>query len=283
MFDLARADASTSEAINEWPVPALPDDDAALFENRLAQALIVAATLAMWRAISAFSPRPAMVAGYSVGELSAHAVAGTLTPAAALHVAGERARMMDACVQSGAAQAMLAVAALPRDVVAPSLARHGFYFAIENGSGNFIVGGLQADCAALTIELVAAGASVTPIDVHIASHTPLMAAAVPKFSALLERTPFAAPEWPVLAGISAQKTLTPEAARTALAHGIAEPVRWMDCMDTLVESGITVALELGPGATLARMLQARHPQIACRSVADFRSLQGIQSWLARQG
>jgi [acyl-carrier-protein] S-malonyltransferase len=54
-------------------------------------------------------------------------------------------------------------------------------------------------------------------------------------------------------------------------------------MDTLVESGITVALELGPGATLARMLQARHPQIACRSVADFRSLQGIQSWLARQG
>jgi [acyl-carrier-protein] S-malonyltransferase len=45
---------------------------------------------------------------------------------------------------------------------------------------------------------------------------------------------------------------------------------------------MTVALELGPGSALARMLQARHPQIACRSVADFRSLDGIISWLGRQ-
>jgi hypothetical protein len=44
---------------------------------------------------------------------------------------------------------------------------------------------------------------------------------------------------------------------------------------------LTVALELGPGAALSRMLHARHPRIECRSVADFRSLDGIKKWLAR--
>jgi [acyl-carrier-protein] S-malonyltransferase len=52
-------------------------------------------------------------------------------------------------------------------------------------------------------------------------------------------------------------------------------------MDAAAEAGITVALELGPGAALSRMMQARHPQIACRSVADFRSLDGIVAWLGR--
>jgi [acyl-carrier-protein] S-malonyltransferase len=40
-------------------------------------------------------------------------------------------------------------------------------------------------------------------------------------------------------------------------------------------------LELGPGAALSRMLHARHPRIECRSVADFRSINGIKNWLVR--
>ena len=47
-------------------------------------------------------------------------------------------------------------------------------------------------------------------------------------------------------------------------------------------SGVTIALELGPGAALSRMLRGRHPQIACRSVAEFRSIDGVLKWLERQ-
>jgi len=67
-----------------------------------------------------------------------------------------------------------------------------------------------------------------------------------------------------------------------LPRQIAEPILWRECMDACLEAGVTVALELGPGAALARMLQARHPHIACRSVSEFRSLDGIHSWLGRQ-
>ena len=52
-------------------------------------------------------------------------------------------------------------------------------------------------------------------------------------------------------------------------------------MDTIAESGATVALEIGPGTGLARMLSARHPQIACRAVDDFRSIDGIVGWMTR--
>jgi [acyl-carrier-protein] S-malonyltransferase len=53
-------------------------------------------------------------------------------------------------------------------------------------------------------------------------------------------------------------------------------------MDACVERGVTVALELGPGAALSRMLRERHPQLQCRSLADFRSLAGALAWLRRQ-
>jgi [acyl-carrier-protein] S-malonyltransferase len=53
-------------------------------------------------------------------------------------------------------------------------------------------------------------------------------------------------------------------------------------MDTAAEAGITVALELGPGSALSRMLEARHPGIACRSAAEFRTVDGIAAWVGRQ-
>ncbi len=260
----------------------LPPDDAQLFENRYAQPLIVDATLAMWQAIRSFVPQPALVAGYSVGELSAYGVAGALTNADAHHIAGERARLMDACRTPKAPQVMLAVAAISIGGLKPCLLRHGFHLAIENGDANFVVGGLERERDALVADLLALGAAVTPLAVQIASHTPLMVGAVAGFAEVLTQNPLGPMTMPVLAGINAAKMITPEAATATLLRQLTEPVRWAACMDALAESGITVALELGPGATLSRMLQQRHPQIACRSVADFRSLRGIEVWLERQ-
>ncbi|WP_236422639.1 hypothetical protein, partial [Escherichia coli] len=102
------------------------------------------------------------------------------------------------------------------------------------------------------------------------------------FAALLERQRWAAPAFPVVSGISAEPVIDVKKAMRELPRQIAEPIRWKDCMDACQEAGVTVALELGPGAALARMLQALHPHIACRSVSEFRSLDGIHSWLQRQ-
>jgi [acyl-carrier-protein] S-malonyltransferase len=72
-------------------------------------------------------------------------------------------------------------------------------------------------------------------------------------------------------------------AAELLAQQTASTIRWTDCLDAINEARIDVALELGPGNALTRMLRERHPRIACRSVADFRSVNGVVAWVAAQG
>src|SRR5690349_7043676 len=88
LFDLARtnphADALLNDSLSEArlgkPLAAVLADKGALFSNRMAQPLIVAATMATWEALRRDLPAPALVGGYSIGEVAAYGVAGALVP-----------------------------------------------------------------------------------------------------------------------------------------------------------------------------------------------------------
>jgi [acyl-carrier-protein] S-malonyltransferase len=288
MFDMARTDPAASRLLEEWSAdPALGATLQAgvgdeRFTNRIAQPAIVAATLAMWRALQDTIATPALVAGYSIGELSAHGVVGALAAEDVIKLAIERARLMDACVTNGAAQGMVALSGMPSGTVDALLAGAGFYPAIVTGDDALVAGGPAAQRDALASAAVAAGGHATVLPVAVASHTPLLAGAVAPFAALLAAAQWHAPAFPVLSGISAEPVFGADKALAELPRQIAEPIRWRECMDAMTEAGVSVALELGPGAALSRMLQSRNPNIACRSVAEFRSLDGVRVWLERQ-
>ena len=289
MFDMARTDPQASRLLEQcFDDPALAAllraslDGPERFANRVAQPSIVAATLAMWAALGPSLPQPALVAGYSIGELAAWGVAGALDPFETVKLAFERAQLMDACMASGPPQGMVALSAMPDGSVEALLRRVGFHAAIVTGDDTLVAGGPAAAREALCEAAVALGGRATVLPVEVASHTPLMQGAVAPFAALLQAQRWSAPAFPVLSGISAEPLQDAGRAIDHLARQLAEPIHWKECMDALVEAGVTVALELGPGAALSRMLQARHPHIACRSVTEFRSLDGICSWLGRQ-
>jgi [acyl-carrier-protein] S-malonyltransferase len=288
MFDMARGDPAASALLDAWYAdPALGATlHAGLgeerFTNRIAQPAIVAATLAMWRALQATIATPALVAGYSIGELSAYGVAGALAPEDVIRLAIERARLMGACVIDGAEQGMVALSGMPAGTVDALLADTGFYPAIVTGDDALVAGGPAAQRDALASAAIAAGGHATVLPVAVASHTPLLAGAVAPFAAVLAAAHWCAPAFPVLSGITAEPVSDAAKALAELPRQIAEPIRWRDCMDALGEAGVTVALELGPGAALSRMLQSRNSNIACRSVTEFRSLDGIRAWLERQ-
>jgi len=268
MFDVARSHAGARDFLARC---ALPDDPQAMFDNRVAQPAIVAATLAMWLALRDVLPAPALAAGYSIGELAAYGVAGAWPPEETVRLAGARAALMDAAAagqpQGLAAASGIDVALIPAHI------------AIVTGHDSCIVGGTLAQLDALPAGLP--GARIQRLPVGVASHTPLMRSAVGPFARLLAGTPFAPLRFPVLAGLDASRVLQREVAIDRLSGQLMVTIEWAACMDAAAESGITVALELGPGAALARMMQARHPQIACRSVADFQTLAGIAAWVAR--
>jgi [acyl-carrier-protein] S-malonyltransferase len=278
MFDLARSDPRASALLDDCGASA---DPARLYDNVVAQPAIVAAALAVWEALRGDAPAPAMVAGYSIGELAAYGIAGALAPQDCVALAATRARLMDQCVQPGRPHGMLAVSDLLVDAVDAAAVRYGCHVAIVNDADKCIVGGLASGLDALVADPALATARLQRIPVNIASHTPLMADAVAPFAAAVHGAPFGMPSCAVAGGIDGAHVQTPESAIEHLSRQLAEPIRWSDCLDACAEAGVDVALEFGPGAALSAMLRSRHPHIATRSVADFRTLDGVRAWLAR--
>lgn len=131
-------------------------------------------------------------------------------------------------------------------------------------------------------ELDAAGVRTTLLPVSLASHTPLMLAAVAPYAKWLDSLSWQAPSSRLMAGVTVQAVHHQQEAAAAMLRQLTETIHWASCMDSLVEQGIGVALELGPESALSRMLRQRHPDIACRSLADFRTISGALRWLERQ-
>jgi [acyl-carrier-protein] S-malonyltransferase len=108
MFDLPRTDPHADASLNDslsgarlgMPLQPILADNGALFSNRMAQPLIVAATMATWEALRQDVPTPALVAGYSIGEVAAYGVAGALDPVDTVALAALRARLKDACADT---------------------------------------------------------------------------------------------------------------------------------------------------------------------------------------
>lgn len=254
----------------------------AMFRNAIAQPLICLAQLALWTALRQASPGPAAFCGYSVGELGAYACAGALDAAELARIAAARAALMDRAA-AAAHGGLLALQGLRRGEVDSLCAGQRAWVAIAIGAEEFVIGGEDGALEALARESSARGARVTPLKVGLASHTPLLSTAVHPFRALLEASSMTAPAIPVVAGIDAAWVVRRDTAIDKLALQLDRTIAWSACLDMLYERGCRRFLELGPGRALARMTRARYADADARAVDDFRSLNGISSWLSRHG
>jgi [acyl-carrier-protein] S-malonyltransferase len=251
-----------------------------LAENRVAQPLLCAWSLAAWRALAPRISEPALFLGYSVGELAAHALAGGLGDAALVAVAAERARLMDGA--SSEPGAMLAVRGLARVTVEPIATHHRHAVAIVNGRDHLVLGGPAATAGILAQAVLGAGATtVRRLPVEVASHTPALSPAREPFRACLEASPLGPPRIPVIAGIDALPVLDRAEAIRTLSAQLDTCLRWDACVEAAVERGMRVFLELGPGRQVASLIQEIAPRAQARSLEDFRSLEGAAAWVER--
>lgn len=262
-----------------WVRQAGPD---ALQENRAAQILCTVQALAGAALLDAVWPRRRCIAGYSVGEVGSWSVAGMIDPHDALDLANARAREMDAA--SGGDERMVFVRGLTRAQLAQFCDGRDAAIAIANPGDAFVVAGRHVDVDAVADDAARAGAlRVAPVCVRIASHTRRLAAAVPAFRATLAATRVRRPlpGTRLFSGIDGATVLDVDTGLDKLARQIAEPVEWAACLAACVEAGATAFLELGPGRALAEMAGGAYPALPARSLADFRSVDGVTRWLAR--
>ena len=250
-----------------------------LHTNRVAQLLLTGIGIAAWQVLAAHLPRPAVVAGYSVGELAAFAVAGVFDAATALDLAAARAQAMSDSVADRPTGLM---AVQGPHALAEAESAAGLAVAIRIGAERAIVGGATAALDAAAARWSGLGLRCTRLPIGVASHTPAMAAAAAAFGQRLAAANLHSAQSAVVCNVSGVVSRNLGVLAPALAGQIASTVRWDDCMDGVAERRVDCVLEVGPGTTLAAMWRERHPAIPVRSVDEFHSPEGVLRWVAQQ-
>ncbi|MFJ9344214.1 ACP S-malonyltransferase [Streptomyces sp. NPDC101733] len=216
-------------------------------DTAVAQPLLVAAGLLAASAldVGAFGA----VAGHSVGEITAAAIAGVLSETDALLLVRKRGlAMADAAAVTETG--MAAVLGGDQDVVLAHLEKLGLTPANINGAGQIVAAGTAEQIAALVAEKPEGSTKVVALKVAGAFHTHHMAPAV---TTLEKAAADLAPAAPALRYVSNKDGRIVETGADVVARlvgQVANPVRWDLCMETFAELGVTGIVELSPGGTL---------------------------------
>jgi [acyl-carrier-protein] S-malonyltransferase len=155
------------------------------------------------------------------------------------------------------------------------------WIAIVTADDACVLGGTSEAIASIEGDLQRNGAQTTALRVGVASHTPLLRAAVEPFRKLLDSSALRTPVQAVIAGIDAAPVMTRERAVDTLAAQLATTIEWAQCLDTLHERGCRVFLELGPGRALSGMALDRLEDVQARSVDEFGDPAAIPGWVDR--
>lgn len=248
-----------------------------IFKNEYAQVLICATQLALWDAIKNEIPTPSLFAGYSLGELSIYGCVGSLSYEESISLAHQRALMMNASSPKDAR--LLSSQNVSYRKIQALCEKTGVYIAIVNVDNHFIIGGENKKLRIFEDLAKEEGASIKALSINVASHTPLLKKASESFLTLLEKQNFKTPLIPTISSIDCDFIYEKDTAIATLSKQISQKIQWKNSLETMLEYGCDTVLELGPGNVLSKMLQKLDPNINIRSVSDFKTIQGVISWV----
>jgi [acyl-carrier-protein] S-malonyltransferase len=253
-----------------------PDETLRLTENT--QPAILAVSVAAWRVLAQHGIEPALAAGHSLGEWSAHVAAGTLSFADALRAVKARGRAMQQAVPAGEG-GMAAILSLGAEQVAEACqeaaAETGLIVAAANmnSAGQTVISGALAAVERAAAIAKAKGARrAVMLPVSAPFHCALMQPAQEEVARVLAGLAIADPRIPVAANVTGGLVTTAEAARDALTRQVTGAVRWVDCVQTLAAAGADLFIEAGPGKVLCGLLKQIDPALKTLNVENKASL-----------
>lgn len=218
-------------------------------DTAVAQPLIVAASLLSAHALlEGRRERVGAVAGHSVGEFAAAAVAGVLSDTDAVRLVRERGLAMAeaaAIVPTG----MSAVLGGDEHALATRLAELGLTAANMNGAGQTVVAGELPALASLAAEPVA-GSRVIPLQVAGAFHTEYMSTAVERLRTAVSGVAVGEPSIPLHTNRDGSRVASGADFVELLVGQVSSPVRWDLCMESFAAHGVTGIIELLPAGAL---------------------------------
>jgi [acyl-carrier-protein] S-malonyltransferase len=238
-------------------------------DTAVTQPLIVALGVIVGQQLDLDNADERVIAGHSVGELTAAAVSGALTPGDAVAFAARRgAEMAAACALEPTGMSALLGGA--PDEVAAGIESAGLTPANRNGAGQIVAAGSLDALDKLAAE-PPAGARVRPLAVAGAFHTHYMAPAAKALAGYASGLSLRDPRPILLSNADGSAVSTGPELIERLVRQVTLPVRWDLCLRTCVDLGVSAALELAPAGTLTGIAKRELPGVellAIKSPAD---------------
>jgi [acyl-carrier-protein] S-malonyltransferase len=225
-----------------------------LKETKVTQPAVFLHSVILAKTLEDFNPE--MVAGHSLGELSALVANGALSFEDGLKLVSKRAlAMQKACEITPST--MAAVLGLADNIVEEVCASiDGVVVAANyNCPGQLVISGETIAVEKACEAMKAAGAKRALIlPVGGAFHSPMMEPAREELEAAIEATTFATPSCPVYQNVTATAVSSPEEIKKNLIIQLTAPVKWTQSVQQMIADGATLFTEVGPGKVLAGLI-----------------------------
>ncbi len=252
--------------------------------TEITQPAILTASVAAWRVLQEKGLKPDFVAGHSLGEYSAHVAAGTLTFADALRTVRNRGKYMQEAVPVGGG-AMAAILGMPGDKVAKIAAEAAqgevCQAANINSPEQVVISG-HAGAVDRAIKLAHERGAKKAVSLPVSApfHCSLMQPAQDRLARDLRGLSFQNPSCPVICNVDAAVVNSAEASREALIRQVTGSVRWEPSVRLLIEKGVDLFVEVGPGKVLWGLMRQIDRSKTCVTVGDDLSLQKTLAQIA---
>ncbi len=247
-----------------------------LLDTELQQPALVATSLAINEAIRARGIVPHYVVGHSVGEFAALGAAEALTPEVAIALVRERGMAMAEAARErpGSMAAILGLA----DEVVESICKkiQNVWPANYNCPGQLVVSGCDPAVDECCEEAEREGARrAIKLRVSGAFHSPLVERAADRFRPALDRVHFGDPRAAFMSTVSA-KVEDAQRIRVLLVEQLTAPVRFTQAARELVDKGVTVFVEVGPGNVLSGLLKRIDRNVKTIAVSNLKGLDELE-------
>jgi len=282
-FASARKIFDQADEVLDAPISKLcfegPAEDLQLTIN--AQPALLTTSLACLQAIREANgiklPPPELVAGHSLGEYTALAVAGVFDFATAVYLARERGRLM---YETGLLQpgGMTAIIGFDESSLIEVCKESGTWLANINSPQQLVISGAIENLKIAAELAKARGARrAIPLPVSGAFHTPMMQKAADAMSEILDSISLRNPDIPVIANTTAEPINTGNQVKAELINQLCNGVQWQRSIEFMLTSGVDTFVEVGPGEVLTGLIKRINGNSLTINIGDTRTINNLNN------
>lgn len=242
------------------------------------QIAMMAAEIAMWKAVEEKGYHADVTAGLSLGEYGALAVSGVMTPEDVFRLVRRRGIFMQEAVPTGGA--MTAVLGLDTNVIEQVCAEVAGQVSVANYNcpGQIVITGEEKAVAEAGEKLTAAGAKrCVPLKVSGPFHSPMLAEAGDKLAEELAAVELGEIKLPYLSNVTGDYVTDVSEVKELLRRQVASSVKWQQSVERMIADGVDTFVEIGPGKTLSGFMRKINRDVKVLNIEKVEDLEKLEA------